>query len=1123
MKRKLFSLENKKTIFLVFLVISNFYNCIPWPSALLGSLVIQKDKKSPLLFSPLGISALSGMGNSSTPTTFPEDSPNVITPENADFFVSQRTGLLTSELGTNATFTVKLTRKPSSSVSLHLVSSNLSEITVSPSNLIFTEEDWQIEQTVTLTGVNDYYLDGNRAVTIDLGSAISLDTGYNQLSAGVVEAENIDDETKGITVSLTSGHIISEQGSSSSFHVVLNSKPTADVVIPVVSNDLTEGLVSPPVLVFTEYNWNLPQTVIITGVDDNIADGNTIFTIALNPSTSDDPNFNELSQSNIGVTNQDNDLAGFTIINPTLTTSESGIAKVFYVVLNSEPTDTVYLPLLNQNPTEGSINKIGLTFSTSSWNIEQAVTVTGLDDFNLDGNINYFIQVGAPESNDTSYSTLSSQSVTVTNLDNDTPGFNISSMNRHTNEDLESASFQVKLYTIPSNNVSISFSSSDTSEGIIQSGASLVFTQANWNSPQTVIVKGVNDNLKDGDITFSIISSPATSEDTNYNGINPVDISVINDDNDTAGVVVAASPDPLVTTESGGKAAFTLKLRTKPTANVTISGIVSSNTSAGSVSPTSVTFTPTNWSIPKVITITGVDNAYYNQEGILYSIHVPSPTSVDLDYVGLPANSVNVKNSDNDTRGYTISKTKNFITADSNKSDSFTIRLNTRPVGGDVVIPVTSANNAEVIVSPSLLTFTANNWNTPQTVTMIGKPDGVVDGSKQVTIALGTPTSASSFKDYYPNATGSDYTTVKLPDYNGATANNGMFTLNNCDTDTKIAVCLPIVTERITSEAGTSFQYYILLNQPPVDTITFNVSSSNINEGTVSVASITRDATNWDSIQLITVTGVNDPTLEVIGEQIDGEKIYSIIHSTVNTSDSYYNGFDVADIANIRNTDPDKPAAIFTPVNTSSNRILLINNESRQISVRLNAQPIADVSFNLSGLGFTSNPASLIFTSTNWNVNQQITVSYNGTSGNKTLLTSAFSSADMKFQGKTVEDVFFNIVQAGFTIGSISGNTDETGTTRTFTVKLNSPPAANVVVSIASTNTNEVIVQSNSTLTFTSANWNTTQTVTVKGVDDLEVDGDKSVRIELLPAVSTDISYNGLDPVDVIVINLDND
>ena len=611
MKRKLFSLENKKTIFLVFLVISNFYNCIPWPSALLGSLVIQKDKKSPLLFSPLGISALSGMGNSSTPTTFPEDSPNVITPENADFFVSQRTGLLTSELGTNATFTVKLTRKPSSSVSLHLVSSNLSEITVSPSNLIFTEEDWQIEQTVTLTGVNDYYLDGNRAVTIDLGSAISLDTGYNQLSAGVVEAENIDDETKGITVSLTSGHIISEQGSSSSFHVVLNSKPTADVVIPVVSNDLTEGLVSPPVLVFTEYNWNLPQTVIITGVDDNIADGNTIFTIALNPSTSDDPNFNELSQSNIGVTNQDNDLAGFTIINPTLTTSESGIAKVFYVVLNSEPTDTVYLPLLNQNPTEGSINKIGLTFSTSSWNIEQAVTVTGLDDFNLDGNINYFIQVGAPESNDTSYSTLSSQSVTVTNLDNDTPGFNISSMNRHTNEDLESASFQVKLYTIPSNNVSISFSSSDTSEGIIQSGASLVFTQANWNSPQTVIVKGVNDNLKDGDITFSIISSPATSEDTNYNGINPVDISVINDDNDTAGVVVAASPDPLVTTESGGKAAFTLKLRTKPTANVTISGIVSSNTSAGSVSPTSVTFTPTNWSIPKVITITGVDNAYY--------------------------------------------------------------------------------------------------------------------------------------------------------------------------------------------------------------------------------------------------------------------------------------------------------------------------------------------------------------------------------------------------------------------------------------------------------------------------------------------------------------------------------
>jgi hypothetical protein len=132
-----------------------------------------------------------------------------------------------------------------------------------------------------------------------------------------------------------------------------------------------------------------------------------------------DTNYNNLSQPNIAVTNEDNDTAGFTIINPTITTNESGTNGVFFVVLNSPPVANVSLPLTNNNPTEGSISTSNLTFTTSSWNIQQAVTVTGLDDFNLDGNITYLIQVGAPVSSDAAYNSISPQSVSVTNIDND--------------------------------------------------------------------------------------------------------------------------------------------------------------------------------------------------------------------------------------------------------------------------------------------------------------------------------------------------------------------------------------------------------------------------------------------------------------------------------------------------------------------------------------------------------------------------------------------------------------------------------------------------------------------------------------------------------------------------------
>ena len=60
----------------------------------------------------------------------------------------------------------------------------------------------------------------------------------------------------------------------------------------------------------------------------------------------------------------------------------------------------------------------------------------------------------------------------------------------------------------------------------------------------------------------------------------------------------------LVTTEAGGTASFTVVLTSQPTANVTI-GLSSSDTSEGTVSPTSLTFTSSNWSTPQLVTVSG--------------------------------------------------------------------------------------------------------------------------------------------------------------------------------------------------------------------------------------------------------------------------------------------------------------------------------------------------------------------------------------------------------------------------------------------------------------------------------------------------------------------------------------
>ena len=113
---------------------------------------------------------------------------------------------------------------------------------------------------------------------------------------------------------------------------------------------------------------------------------------------------------------------------------------------------------------------------------------------------------------------------------------------------------------------------------------------------------------------------------------------------------------------------------------------------------------------------------------------------------------------------------------------------------------------------------------------------------------------------------------------------------------------------------------------------------------------------------------------------------------------------------------------------------------------------------------------------------------------------------------------------AGFTITQTGGSTGvaETGTTDTFTVVLNAQPASNVVLTVTSSDTGEATV--NSPLTFTPANWNTAQTVTVTGVNDNLVDG--TITSTITVAVDDANSDNSFDPVanqTVSVTTGDND
>ncbi|MBI1908427.1 hypothetical protein HYS28_03350, partial [Candidatus Uhrbacteria bacterium] len=350
-------------------------------------------------------------------------SPNVAVTNNdndvSGYTVSAISGN-TTEGGGTGTFTVVLTSEPTANVTVNYTSNDLTEGTVGPASLTFTNLNWNLPQTVTVTGQNDAVQDGNVAYSIVFSASTSADANYNSTTPSPnVAVTNNDNDVSGYTVSAISGNT-TEAGGTATFTVVLTSEPTANVTVNYTSNDSTEGTVGPASLTFTNLNWNTPQTVTVTGQNDAIVDGNIAFSIVFSASTSTDTNYNGTPSPNVAVTNNDNDVAGYTVSAISGNTTEAGVTASFTVVLTSEPTANVTVNYNSNDLTEGTVAPASLTFTNLNWNTPQTVTVTGQDDATDDGDVAYSIAFSASSSADANYNaTTPTPNVSVTNVNDD--------------------------------------------------------------------------------------------------------------------------------------------------------------------------------------------------------------------------------------------------------------------------------------------------------------------------------------------------------------------------------------------------------------------------------------------------------------------------------------------------------------------------------------------------------------------------------------------------------------------------------------------------------------------------------------------------------------------------------
>jgi hypothetical protein len=772
-------------------------------------------------------------------------------------------------------FTVALRSQPVSDVTIPVASLNAAEGTAAPASLVFTAANWNAPQDVFLTGVEDLVADGTQIYVVQVGPATG-DATYAALAPVNVEVRNTDNDEPGINVTPLSVLEVVEDGSQDTFSVTLNSRPTATVTLAIASSDTGEATVSPASLTFTVDDWNAPHPVIVTGRSDLLQDGHQDFAVHIGPAASTDPNYGGRTVPDLLGTNLDIDSPAVRVIIPDggLSTDEGGGQTSFSIVLLNQPSADVTLPIATSDMGEGTPSVASLTFTALNWDSPQVITLTGQNDDIEDGPQPYFILVGPAVSTDVAYGGRTVPNVRATNRDDDTAGVRLAdTAGLETSEAAglgNTDTFTIVLDSEPVAPVTFNFTSSDTGEGTV-SPASVTFNSVNWDSPVVITVTGVQDLIDDGPQTYQVQIGSPTTADPNYADQFVPNVPVSNTDDDTAGVTVTAGV--LTTTEAGGTASFTVVLNSEPTADVNIPVVSGTPTEGAITAPAggTLTFTALNWNIAQTVTLTGQNDAVQDGDQT-YAIHLGPIVSADATYSVIPLADLSATNTDDDIAGITVSPLGGLSTNEGGATATFTVVLNSQPTG-PVALALSSNDLTEATVAPAALTFTVDNWNVAQTVTVTGQDDAVDDRNQTFAILIGPAVS-----------TDGNYDTMTVPNVTGTNTDDDTFGYTLSKTSVTTFEFGPTVG------AGTPDTFTLVLNSEPTADVTISVASSLPAEATVLPASLTFTAGTWNVPQTVTVTGVDDPTL-------DGNQPYVIELGAGVSGDADYSGNDAPDVA----------------------------------------------------------------------------------------------------------------------------------------------------------------------------------------------------------------------------------
>ena len=396
----------------------------------------------------------------------------------------------------------------------------------------------QTQARFTIATENDNVAEDDSTVTVMLVADNANPATYQVGAAAAATVTVTDNDTARVSVSAATTLTVDE-GSSEVYTLALDNQPSGNVTITPASGDSDAVSLSPASLTFTTTNWDTPRTVTVTGVDDadtadetvtishgvsgygaitvaaavtvSVTDTDEDVTIAdaVTVSVTDtDEDITELIEENgptasmpdttaAPVTDTDGDTS--TDTNPTVTLSgppqavNEGNGLAFTLTLDKPgSTDlTVDVAISETGDMVAEADAGSRQVTVAQGQTQARFTVATEDDHVDEDDSTVTVTLVADNDDPATYQVGAAAPATVTVTDNDTAGVRVEPATLTVDEE-RSEAYTLALDSQPAGNVTITPASGD-SGAVNLSPARLIFTPANWNTPRTVTVTGVED------------------------------------------------------------------------------------------------------------------------------------------------------------------------------------------------------------------------------------------------------------------------------------------------------------------------------------------------------------------------------------------------------------------------------------------------------------------------------------------------------------------------------------------------------------------------------------------------------------------------------------------------------